>query len=94
MGYYVETGTTHGKADEILKAHPLDAREVRILEAREAVESGEGVIVVMNNGPFEAAGFAFNMQEFEEFTDPFDPRPKRYIVMPYPKAAELSGFRT
>lgn len=92
MGYYIETTDPKGKADTIVSAEP-SAIEVTLVEAREAVKKGEGVVVVVDNGPFEAAGFAYNLREFRAFTRPDDPRPKRYIKMDYGRAAKLSGYR-
>lgn len=33
-------------------------------------------VVLVDNGPFKAAGIAFDKQEYERFTDPYDFRPK------------------
>ena len=80
MGYYIETGGLHGKAEAIVEQHggEMVSREA----ARTAVDDClKAVIVVMNNGPFEAAGFAFDTAEFEAFHTPGDDRPKKYVVI-------------
>jgi len=39
-------------------------------------------VVLVDNGPFSAAGVAYNEQELSDFQDPNDPRPKRYFLVP------------
>ena len=79
MGYYIETGTNTGKAKII--AEQYNGVVVSQDEAAAALNAGEGVIVVVDNGLFEAAAFAFDLKEFEVFTDPFDVRPKTFVVI-------------
>ncbi len=90
MGCYIETPSNHKKAIHIISEH--GARSVTQEEAAEAMERGEGVICVVDNGIFEAAGFCFNAREFEAFTEPHDTRPRTFLVMDRAKAEELSGF--
>ena len=40
---------------------------------------------------FDAAGYCYSEEEFKEFSNPDDLRPKRWIIYPY--AAELSGYK-
>jgi len=92
MGYYVQAPSNKGKA-EYLAENFERSRLATLSEARDAMENGEGVIVVVDNGPFEAAGFCYDVHEFNAFTDPSDSRPKKYVVMDYDLAADLSGYR-
>jgi hypothetical protein len=92
MGYYIQTGTSHDKAKLIAERH----NGTRILHAPkryEDIPEGKALIVVVDNGPFEAAAFAFNESEFECFTDPTDPRPVQYVLIPLETARELTGCR-
>jgi len=89
MGYYIQ-GPAKGKAEFIVEN--LNGKIVSQSEAKEAVDNGLGVIVVVNNGPFEAAGFAFDWKEFQDFTLFTDQRPKRFVIMDRKLACELSGF--
>lgn len=87
MGYYINS-TSKGvplpkcnKADYLI----LDgAKEVK-------AEFQPNLICVVENGFFDAAGYAFNKDEFEVFNDPGDYRSKRWLV--HPMAAELSGYK-
>ena len=56
-------------------------------------EADKAVIIVVNNGPFEAAGFAYNQGEFEAFTQADDHRPRQFVVMDRAKAKELTGYK-
>jgi len=49
------------------------------------------LICVVNNGPFEAAGYCFDEREFECFTHP-DPRPRTWLLMDLEKARKISGY--
>ena len=39
-------------------------------------------VALVNNGPFTAAGVAYDHREAEEFTRPSDPRPRAYFAVP------------
>lgn len=97
MGFYAQTPGNHHKATWL--AMNIDgARLATFNEARHVAsqlsEGGEeGVFVVLNNGPFEAAGYAYSLREFEEFTDTVhDPRPRKYVIMPRKTAERISGY--
>lgn len=40
------------------------------------LDDGKLPVVLINNGPFTAAGIAYSPSEFQAFTDPLDNRPK------------------
>jgi hypothetical protein len=86
MGYYINKTS---KGVELPNAHKAD---YLILDGATEVkaEFQPNLICVIENGPFDAAGFIYSKQEFEYFTDPRDNRPKRWLV--HPKAAELAGY--
>jgi len=91
MGYYIQTSGTHGKAREI--AEKFDGQVVDELAAGMAMmDKDKAVIVVVNNGPFEAAAFAYNDEEFKEFTRLNDPRPRKFVVMYRQTAKDLTGY--
>lgn len=91
MGYYIEVpGQLHGKAEAIADIH--GGKFVDYETAKVHVEDPEtAVIVVLDNGPFEAAGYAYNMNEFKAFTDPLDQRKKSFLLLPRKKVQELTG---
>jgi len=88
MGYYIE-GPIKGKAMFIKSEY--DGEYVNCPQSFDEVPEDKALIVVVDNGPFEAAGYCFDQREFEAFTYP-DPRPKRWMLMDKKKAQELSGF--
>jgi len=86
MGYYINQ-TSKGvqlpngdKADYLIL---YGAKEVK-------AEFQPNLICVVENGPFDAAGFAYDEKEFNEFNNYRDGRPKRWLV--HPLAAKLSGY--
>ena len=91
MGYYVETSNFHGKSEEIAKKY--DGEIVDKPVSFDEVPSGKALIVVMNNGAFEAAGYAFNADEFAAFTSPNDLRPKKYALIDRVAANRLTGYK-
>lgn len=91
MGYYIDTEQSHGKASFI--AQTLNGVIVDQATAFDAVNAGEGVIVVVNNGLFEAAGFAYDVKEFEAFTEPNDTRSKEFVILDREVAKQASRYR-
>ena len=51
---------------------------------------GHFPVVLVDNGPFTAAGIAYSKRELEEFTSPSDNRPKRFFIAPIEKLHEVS----
>jgi hypothetical protein len=90
MGYYVQTPANKNKALQI-EALYGGKRINKPIEFSE-VPPDKALIVVVDNGPFEAAGFAYNAEEFREFTDEDDTRPKEYLLLELEKAFELTKF--
>ena len=91
MGYYVQTGTTHNKANEIA----LQYGGVIIPEPTDfsQVPKDKALICVVDNNIFEAAGYCYSPEEFEVFSDPEDFRPKQWLLMDLDKAQELTKFK-
>lgn len=93
MGYYVEVPAAHGKAALIAKTY--DGAVVDYAEADKAMDNPDmGVIVAVNNGLFEAAGFAHSRREFDAFTMTDDPRPRQFVILDRDVAEKASGFKT
>jgi len=93
MGYYIQVAGHHGKAQaiatlfegEILPSCP---------ESYDEIPEGKALIVVVDNGAFEAAGFAYDAEEFEAFCkNPNDHRPMQYVLIDRNNAEEASGFK-
>ena len=93
MGYYIETGSTHNKAEiiakkfngEVLMKAPMSYCDI---------PAGKAVIAVVDNGPFEAAGFCFSEDEFIVFTDPTDPRQRSYVLIGREDAEKETRFKS
>jgi len=78
MGYYINKTSTGKELPSSGKAQMLiedGAEEVLPMFT-------ENLICVVDNGFFEAAAYCYNEQEFKEFNDPSDNRPKRWLVHP------------
>jgi hypothetical protein len=89
MGYYIEVPHNHDKAEQIVELHGGEI--IRCPESFADVPTGKALICVVDNLRFEAAGFCFDSQEFSEFSR-YDGRPKKWVLIDYDKAKELTGF--
>jgi hypothetical protein len=79
MGFYIETDTTLGKADWLIRHG--DAQEIKQPRSLAEVPEDKALVVVVENGFFDAAAYAYDEGEFRAFTDPGDPRPQRFLLM-------------
>lgn len=91
MGYYIETDAINGKAQYLVKNY--GGKLVTRQEFLAADVKENGLIIVVNNGYFEAAGFCFNDGERQAFTDLSDDRPKQYVIMNRSLAEKLTGYK-
>jgi len=93
MGYYLEFAE-HNKAHAL--ATTKGVKEVSVHEAKQYVPNV--VCCVYNPGQgFWAAGWCYSKREYNEFSDPYDRRQKRWFWVPdeiitatYPKQFELA----
>ena len=91
MGYYIQ-GPNLGKVEYLLAEHP-EIKEITQDEAEFFLcEDVNGLVVVVDNGPFEAAVYVFDDAEFEDFVRDDDPRTKRFLSGPRELLEELSGY--
>ncbi len=84
MGYYIETGSNHNKAQylrETTKTLPAKLGELPPV--------GYVPVVVINNFAFEAAGIAFDKDELEYFTMESDDRPREQLFVSRPHVIRL-----
>ena len=88
MGFYIEGPL---KDKEVFMHHEYGAESCVCPKSYSDIPKGKALICIIDNGPFEAAGFCFDEEEFEEFIAP-DPRPRSYVLINRTKAEELSGF--
>jgi hypothetical protein len=90
MGYYIQTPKHQNKAEQIAR---LYGGTVVSKPDFSKVPFDKAVIVVVSNGPFDAASYAFNQSEFDAFHEPGDYRLKKYVLMDKTQAEILSGYR-
>ena len=88
MGYYIP-GPVQGKAKYIKEVH--NGEIIECPSSFSDIPSGKALICVVDNGPFEASGYAFSEREFEVFNRS-DGRQKIWMVMDEDLARELSGY--
>lgn len=93
MGYYINE-TKNGLMPALGKTEILILHEKaqEIFHAPKKFPQDKAIICVVNNGIFEAAGFAYDEKEMNAFNDPMDSRPKRWLVMNLERAKSLAGF--
>ena len=92
MGYYIETDANKDKAKWLINNH--DAKVITHTEAALIMcddKRTKGVVCVVDNGPFEAAGYAFSFEEFESFLRE-DGRRKLWLSMDRDTAETLSNY--
>lgn len=91
MGFYIQ-GPSKDKANFIVKNYSGIIATKKQAEQMLS-EISKAVIAVVDNGPFEAAAFAFNKNEFDAFHGLTDYRPKQYVIIDRNKACELTGYK-
>jgi hypothetical protein len=93
VGYYIETGQPKNKAAALQKN--FDALDITVDEAEFFIKEGMGAVVcVVDNGPFEAAAYCHNLDEFRVFNDSRDTRPRRWLLIEdVAKVHAATGYR-
>lgn len=91
MGFYIQ-GPAIGKV-KYLKNNYGAKTFNKVPKSVSEVPENEAIIVVVNNGAFEAAGYVFDDGELQAFTLPEDQRPKIFLTMNKDKAERLSGYK-
>ena len=91
MGYYIDTSASHGKAEII--ARELNGEILPGRPAWGAWPQDKALIVVVDNGLFEAAGYAYDEREYEAFTLENDKRPRQWVLIGREDAEVHSGKR-
>lgn len=94
MGYYIDVPNRKGKAQQIVDLH--GGRILPHAPIWGDAGADEAIICVLDNGPWEAAGFAYNERELERFAEPdlyTQQRPRIWLVMNRTKACKLTGYK-
>lgn len=94
MGFYINHPEMNslGKVDFIVSN--LGGEIIPQPETLQDIPEDKALIVVVNNGMFEAAGYAFDQGEFESFTWERNKRPKVFVQMDKQQAEKLSGYKS
>ena len=92
MGYYIQTKYNKLKAAQICAKY-AGAELTKQPESFDAIPEGKALICVVDNGPFEAAGYCETQRDFDDFTDPKDPRPKNWVLMNKEDAEKACGVK-
>jgi len=93
MGYYLNAKDlpSGGKAAALVNRYGAEV-VVGPRPRFEEIPEGMAAVVVIENGPWDAAGLAYCKEEYKAFLDPEDMRPKRLLLVPKDTAYKLSGF--
>lgn len=90
MGYYIQVPNNKNKAQQISM---LYGGQIIPKPRFNEIPADKALMVVVDNGPFEAAGLAYDEAEFSEFTALDDIRRKMFVLMDKQQAYKLSGFK-
>jgi len=76
MGYYIETPLHLNKSSQLATLHGATVTTPSF-----PPPSGKVLVCVVQNGPFDAAGIAYDKDEFDCFNSSDDFRPKTWLLM-------------
>lgn len=81
MGYYINP--REGTKEEWLEKHGEKFSGLMEADIIWAIkEPDQSIVVLVDNGPFTAAGIAYSRKELEAFVHPDDYRPKYIYLVP------------
>ena len=87
MGFYIQTPDPLNKATQLIELYKAQL----IKPPKDFVSSPSKVLIcVVQNGSFDAAGICFDSTEFAAFNNPYDGRPKSWLLMDKDKVLELN----
>jgi len=89
MGKYINKNSKGESAPAYGKAAFLIADGAEIVESELKGVFQPNLVCVVNNGPFDAAAYAYSEGEMEAFNDSGDYRPKTWLI--YPHAEKLAN---
>lgn len=89
MGYYIQTKRNLNKAQQLVD--DFDGEIIERPKSFQDIPEDKALVVVVENGLFDAAGYAFDEEEFECFSNP-DGRRKKYVLMDKQQVNEMTGF--
>lgn len=87
MGYYIEVPENHGKAQQLVDLH--GGQIVPTIQHVDKIPAGKVLVVVVENGPFDAVGVVFSQRELEDFSYLRDTRRKTHVLLDRQTAFKL-----
>lgn len=90
MGKYIQVPEDKDKAKQIVVEYGGEIIPPPRTAAH--IPLGKALIVVVDNGRFEAAAFIYDEREFEEFNNPKDHRHHDYVLIDWDLACKLTGY--
>lgn len=91
MGYYIQTNSHANKADYLVEK--LGGQKVNKPASFEAIPQDKALVIVVDNGLFEAAGLIYSADEFQSFTLTSDTRYKQYVLLDKQVAYKEAGYQ-
>ncbi len=80
MGYYIQVPYNKNKARQLIEIYR--ASSIREPNKFTDVPKDMAILCVVDNGPFEAAGFCYNEEELEAFKPTrYDGRPRQWLML-------------
>lgn len=89
MGYYINQTSKGTELPAKGKAKALIADGATQIEPSK-LQYQPNLVCVVENGSFDAAGYVYSPNEFKEWNDSSDDRPKTWLT--HPDAVKLSGY--
>ena len=88
MGYYIEVPQLKQKARQLQELH--GGKVVPMPQSFADVPTDKVLVIVVDNGPFEAAAIVYSAEEFAAFTLPCDYRPRSAVLLDRDVAIRLN----
>jgi hypothetical protein len=89
MGYYIQTDGVVGKAQYLVSK--MGGTRTSCPASFDDIPAGKALIVIVDNGPFEAAGLIFSRAELTDFSEP-DGRFKEWVLLDRDVAHTAAGY--
>lgn len=91
MGYYIECEKHLGKANQLVEKYGAIRLSKRPENFSDVPET-TAIVVVLENGLFDAAGYCYDEREMLAFDSPRDYRKKHWLLMDKDLVNKLTGF--
>ena len=93
MGYYLNGGSLGSDNKTRTLVEDYGAIEYAFCPKWQDIHPGNALVIVKENGLFDAAALIYSQTELEAFTDPSDTRPTHILLMDKKIAHEMCGYK-